>query len=59
VPPSQPRALASAILGLVTDAELRSRFAAASARRGGDFDIGDAVRRTEQLYGRLLGAIAD
>lgn len=56
VPPSEPAALAEAILAVATDREERARLAAGAAARGEGFDIAPAVERTEALYRELLGS---
>jgi glycosyltransferase involved in cell wall biosynthesis len=54
VPAGSPDRLADAVLRLAADDRLRSRMAAAAARRGGDFDIRRAVRRMEAVYLALV-----
>ncbi len=55
VPPGHPDTLAQALAGLLQDPELRSAMGAAGRQRViADFSIDRAVRRTEQLYRRLL-----
>lgn len=57
VPPGQPAQLADA-LQRVLDPEIRAPLAAASARRGTDFDIAQAVGRLEQIYRRVVARCA-
>lgn len=54
VPPADPRALSEAILTLLGDESLRTRFGEAGRRRASDFDISTAVKRVEQVYAELL-----
>lgn len=54
VPPSNPQALAGAIITLLRDADLRRRFGEAGQLRARKFDIRKAVRRLEEVYARLL-----
>jgi glycosyltransferase involved in cell wall biosynthesis len=54
VPPGDPDALASGILRLLGNPELRARMGEAGRRRAEAFDIRRAVARTEQVYERLL-----
>jgi glycosyltransferase involved in cell wall biosynthesis len=56
VTPGRPRALADAIVSLLRDPALRKEFGAAAVERARMFDIRDAVRRMEQVYGDLLGS---
>lgn len=55
VPPAQPKAMADAITTLLGDDALRARLGDAARLRALQFDIRDAVRRTEQVYEELLG----
>lgn len=50
VPPSDPDALAAALLRLAGDEALRERLGAAAAGRAVDFDIRRAVHRMEDVY---------
>lgn len=55
VPPSEPTALAHAIVALRDDADARRRMgSAAAARRRAAFDLDSMVRRVEGLYEELL-----
>jgi glycosyltransferase involved in cell wall biosynthesis len=54
VPPADPAALARAVAALLGDPATHRRMAEAARRRGAEFDIRLAVRRTEQVYGELL-----
>jgi glycosyltransferase involved in cell wall biosynthesis len=56
VPPSQPEALADAIVAITGDEPLRARMAAAAAVAGERFDIRVAATRIEQIYRELAGA---
>jgi glycosyltransferase involved in cell wall biosynthesis len=57
VPPGQPQILARIIAEVLMDQELRTRMAVAGRQRVADeFSIDRAVRRTEELYGQLVGA---
>ncbi len=57
VPPSEPTALARAIVALRDDPAARRRMGdAAAARRRAAFDLGTMVRRVEGLYEQLLTA---
>lgn len=59
VPPSDPAALAYAIVALRHDPDARRRMGvAAEARRRAAFDLGTMVRRVEGLYEQLLTAAA-
>jgi glycosyltransferase involved in cell wall biosynthesis len=55
VPPSDPEALAEAIVTLLLDADLRKRLGEAAHQRAAQFDIRKAVGRVEQVYQELLG----
>jgi L-malate glycosyltransferase len=50
VPPGSVGLLAEAIRRVATDADLRSRMAAAAAVKGASFDMAQAVREVEELY---------
>lgn len=50
VPPSDPGALAEALLEVVRDEPTRRSLAAGSAARGATFDSRPAIERLEQLY---------
>jgi L-malate glycosyltransferase len=50
VPPRRPDLLAQALESLVLDPDRRGLMGAAAARHGREYDIVDAVRRTEQIY---------
>lgn len=54
VPPSDPDALAQAIVLLLHDADLRSRLGEAARQRAAQFDIRKAVSRVGQVYEELL-----
>lgn len=54
VPAGDAQALADTLRTLLSDDALRARLGAAARRRGADFDIGDAVRRSEALYEEVL-----
>ena len=54
VPPRDPDALASAIVALLTDKELRLRLSRAGKVRAAQFDIRVATRRIESLYREIL-----
>ena len=54
VPPADPRALSDAVVRLLTEPELRTRLGDAARVRAADFDIRNAVRRMEEVYGELL-----
>lgn len=56
VPPSDPAALATALVEVATHPLLRKGMATAAGVRGEAFDIRFAVERTESLYRDLLGA---
>jgi glycosyltransferase involved in cell wall biosynthesis len=53
VPPSQPAALAGAIVELLGDPEARARLGANAKRRAATFDIRVAVRRMEDVWTEL------
>lgn len=55
VPPRDPQALAESILHMLRDDQNRLRMGENARRRSVDFDIRDAVRRMEDVYGELLG----
>ncbi|HEX2027359.1 MAG TPA: glycosyltransferase [Nitriliruptorales bacterium] len=59
VPTRDPDALAEAILTLLHDEDLRRRFGQAGRRRAVRFDIRRAVRRWEEVYGRVLASSGD
>jgi len=54
VPPADSRALAGALITLLTDDALRTQFGEAARVRANQFDVRLAVRRTEQVYEELL-----
>lgn len=54
VPPRRPDLLADAVLTLIRDPERRAEMGVASAVRAGEFDIGRATRRLEDLYRSLV-----
>jgi glycosyltransferase involved in cell wall biosynthesis len=54
VPPSDPEALAEAMIALFRDASLRARLGQAAAARARGLDIRLAVRRHEAVYASLL-----
>lgn len=53
VPPSDPVALADALVGLADDPAERARMRDAALARAGDFDISTAVRIEEEVYEHL------
>jgi glycosyltransferase involved in cell wall biosynthesis len=53
VPSRRPELLADALETLVRDPARRATLAAAAARRGAEYDITTAVRRTETIYREL------
>jgi glycosyltransferase involved in cell wall biosynthesis len=53
VPPSDPPALAGAIVELLRDADLRARLGTNARRRAASFDIRAAVRRMEDVWTEL------
>lgn len=55
VPPSQPSALAGAIVELLGDPDARARLGANAKRRAADFDIRRAVRRMEDVWTQVAG----
>jgi len=55
VAPSDPAALAEAVLGILTDDERRQSMAAAAADGLGDFGHDHMVRELEELYRWLVG----
>lgn len=55
VPPGDPDQLATALLKITGDTNLRAEMAAAAYRRGSDFDISRAARQVEAVYRRLAG----
>ncbi|MGH7421824.1 MAG: glycosyltransferase [Candidatus Rokuibacteriota bacterium] len=59
VPPGRPRALAAALLAVLTDGDRRRTMAAAAAQRGAALSIDAAVRRTEAVYHDLAIAAPD
>lgn len=54
VEPRDPTGFANAILALLADQPRRSRMGMEAARRARDFDIRNAVARTETVYEELL-----
>jgi glycosyltransferase involved in cell wall biosynthesis len=54
VPPRQARQMADALTTVASDTGLRLRLAEEALRRGGSYDIGEAVRRMEWLYRDVL-----
>jgi glycosyltransferase involved in cell wall biosynthesis len=54
VPPADAAALADAILTLLEDRELRTRFGQAGRQRAAQFDIKKAVKRMEEVYEELI-----
>jgi glycosyltransferase involved in cell wall biosynthesis len=54
VPPRDPDALASRLLSLLCDAELRGRLGRAAQDRAAAFDIRASVHREEAVYEQLL-----
>jgi glycosyltransferase involved in cell wall biosynthesis len=50
VPPSSPEELAAAIAALATDEARRRELGAAARARAGDFGVGRAVARIEEVY---------
>lgn len=59
VPPGDPDALSAALAELLDDDALRARIAAGARRRAREFDLGHAVRRTEEVYRQALGRPGD
>jgi glycosyltransferase involved in cell wall biosynthesis len=55
VEPGDPQALASAIVALLQDGELRQQLGEAGRRLAAKFDIRKAVARHEEVYTELLG----
>lgn len=55
VPPGRPELLAGALGQVVADGGLRSRLAAAAARRGEEFDMARSAQRIEEVYLSVLG----
>jgi glycosyltransferase involved in cell wall biosynthesis len=55
VPPRDPDALASGVVKLLHDPDLRRGLGRAARERAADFDIRASVRRAEAVYDRLLG----
>jgi glycosyltransferase involved in cell wall biosynthesis len=53
VPPSDPGALATRIIDVLGDPELRDRLGRAARRRAEAFDVRRSVRRTEEAYDEL------
>ena len=53
VPPRDPRALASGIVAVLQDDDLRRRLGVAARERARVFDIRSAVRRTEEIYAEV------
>jgi glycosyltransferase involved in cell wall biosynthesis len=53
VPPRDPHALASSLIRLLGDRDLRTRFGMAARERAAYFDIRNAVARMEQVYEEL------
>jgi glycosyltransferase involved in cell wall biosynthesis len=53
VPPSDPRALARAIIAVLQDRALSDSFSVAARRRADTFKIENAVRRIEDVYAEL------
>jgi glycosyltransferase involved in cell wall biosynthesis len=53
VPPARPDELADAITEVVTDADVRARYAEAATRRAAEFDVARVVRRYEECYRSL------
>jgi glycosyltransferase involved in cell wall biosynthesis len=55
VPVGDAPALGDALVRLLRNPGLRERLGRAARRRAGEFDIRTAVRRQEEVYGKLLG----
>jgi glycosyltransferase involved in cell wall biosynthesis len=55
VPPSEPAALAGALVELLRDPGARARLGANARRRAAAFDIRAAVRRMEEVWTELAG----
>jgi glycosyltransferase involved in cell wall biosynthesis len=54
VPAANPAMLAERIVTLLRDRELVDAFGSSAQRRAGAFQIGNAVKRIESVYGELL-----
>jgi glycosyltransferase involved in cell wall biosynthesis len=54
VPPGDADELATALLALLKDDDLRTRMGQEATRRAADFDIRSAVRRMEEVYQEVL-----
>lgn len=54
VPPNRPDLLADRLVELVLDAERRTAMGASAAGRADRYDVTDAVRRTEDIYARVV-----
>jgi glycosyltransferase involved in cell wall biosynthesis len=54
VAPREPDLQARAILTLLDDVALRSRLAAGARERAAAFDVRQAIRRIEDVYGELV-----
>jgi glycosyltransferase involved in cell wall biosynthesis len=55
VPAADPGALASRIIELLGDVDLRNRLGLAARRRAEAFDVRASVRRAEDAYKELAG----
>jgi glycosyltransferase involved in cell wall biosynthesis len=55
VPPGNPGALATRIIEVLGDPQLRERLGQAARRRAEDFDVRTSVRRSEDAYEELTG----
>jgi glycosyltransferase involved in cell wall biosynthesis len=54
VPPADPRALSNRIVQVLRDENLRRQFGIEAQKRAQAFQIGNAVRRIEEVYEELL-----